>query len=171
MSSCGPPVPPRCMSRRVRLGLIAGRGIAAADRPRRRWFSLRQPSMAPGSMRAWPASRPVKRQQGSDELLRCSASLHNDVISRAAGKPVHRRTDQRLAGRRDLVQNHPQLLPREFHDPRVAIRAAASAPGCRYEGGSPRSPRSISPALENSRPPVALENNRRSLGQRPLRWR
>ncbi len=121
------------MSRRVRLGLIALGVVVLLLVAGGAWLFLALRHV-PRFYEEAGSVEPVKRQKGSDELLRRSASLHNDVIKPGRWQALF--TAEQINGwlAVDLVQNHPQLLPREFHEPRVAIEPHRLRIGCRYEG-------------------------------------
>jgi hypothetical protein len=74
------------------------------------------------------------RKSGSDEMLRRTAELASDANRRGRWKQVF--TAEQINGwlAIDLVENHPALLPRELHDPRVAIHDGQIIVGCQYEG-------------------------------------
>ena len=77
---------------------------------------------------------PAQRKQGSDEMLRRSASLRNDARKRGRWQAAF--TAEQINGwlAVDLVENYPKLLPPEVHDPRVAIHDGQIVVGCRFDG-------------------------------------
>jgi hypothetical protein len=78
---------------------------------------------------------PTVQKQASDKMVRRTAALSNDVRKDGHWEAVF--TADQINGwlAVDREQNHPQLIPREFHDPRVAIHDGQIIVGCRYESG------------------------------------
>ncbi len=77
---------------------------------------------------------PAERKKESDEMLRRSASLVSDANRRGRWQSIF--TAEQINGwlAVDLVENHSKALPRELHDPRVAIHPGEVIVGCRYDG-------------------------------------
>ena len=77
---------------------------------------------------------PVELKQDSDKMVRRTAALSNDVRKEGHWDAVF--TADQINGwlAVDREENHPQLIPHEFHDPRVAIHDGQMIVGCRYEG-------------------------------------
>jgi hypothetical protein len=121
------------MSRRVRTGLIALGVVVLLLVAGGAWLLLALRHV-PRFYEEAGKVEPVKRQKGSDELLRRSATLHNDVIKPGQWQALF--TADQINGwlAVDLVQNHPKLLPPELHDPRVAIEPHRLRIGCLYDG-------------------------------------
>ena len=78
---------------------------------------------------------PAIEKQSSDKMLRRTVALSNDV--RREGHWEATFTADQINGwlAIDREQNHPQLIPREFHDPRLAVHEGQVIIGCRYESG------------------------------------
>ena len=77
---------------------------------------------------------PVELKQDSDKMVRRTAALSNDARKEGHWDAVF--TADQINGwlAVDREENHPQLIPHEFHDPRVAIHDGQIIVGCRYEG-------------------------------------
>ena len=78
---------------------------------------------------------PVVEKQASDKMVRRTAALSNDAHRDGHWEAVF--TADQINGwlAVDREQNHPQLIPHEFHDPRVAIHDGQLIVGCRYDNG------------------------------------
>ena len=78
---------------------------------------------------------PAVEKQASDKMVRRTAALSNDVRKDGHWEAVF--TADQINGwlAVDREQNHPKLIPHEFHDPRVAIHDGQLVVGCRYENG------------------------------------
>lgn len=76
----------------------------------------------------------AERKKGSDEMLRRSAALASDANRRGRWQAIF--TADQINGwlAVDLVENHSKALPRELHDPRVAIHPGEVIVGCQYDG-------------------------------------
>ena len=77
----------------------------------------------------------IEQKQASDKMVRRTADLASDVAKEGHWDAVF--TADQINGwlAVDREQNHPQLIPHEFHDPRVAIHDGQMIVGCRYESG------------------------------------
>ena len=76
---------------------------------------------------------PVVQKQASDKMVRRTTALASDVRKDGHWDAVF--TADQINGwlAVDREENHPQLIPHEFHDPRVAIHDGQLIVGCRYE--------------------------------------
>lgn len=112
---------------------------------------------------------PVVQKQASDKMLRRTAALSNDV--RRDGHWEATFTADQINGwlAIDRAQNHPQLIPREFHDPRLAIHEGQVIIGCRYESGEWNTVLSLTAEVYLQSPNVlALRIERARAGAIPL---
>lgn len=77
---------------------------------------------------------PVQQKQASYKMVRRTAALSNDARKEGHWEAVF--TADQINGwlAVDREENYPQLIPHEFHDPRVAIHDGQIIIGCRYEG-------------------------------------
>ncbi len=122
------------MSRRVRILLVIGGALVVL--------------LAAGGIWLWLAVRhvphfyadalavdPAIEKQASDKMLRRTVALSNDL--RRGGHWEATFTAEQINGWMaiDRAQNHPQLMPHELHDPRLAIHEGQVIVGCRYESG------------------------------------
>lgn len=78
---------------------------------------------------------PGEQQQASDKMVRRTTALSNDLHKDGHWDAVF--TADQINGwlAVDREENHPKLIPHEFHDPRVAIHDGQLIVGCRYESG------------------------------------
>jgi hypothetical protein len=76
---------------------------------------------------------PAVQRQASDKMVRRTAVLSNDARRDGRWQAVF--TADQINGwlAVDREQNHPRLIPHQFHDPRIAIHDHELIIGCRYE--------------------------------------
>jgi hypothetical protein len=112
---------------------------------------------------------PVEQQQASDKMVRRTAALSNDARKEGHWDAVF--TADQINGwlAVDREQNHPQLIPNAFHDPRVAIHDGQLIVGCRYESGQMDTVLSLTADVYLQSPNVlALRIQRARAGAVPL---
>ena len=74
-----------------------------------------------------------RQRQASEEMLERTAALYSDVREEDQWRALF--TAEQINGwlAVDLVQNHPDVLPRSLRDPRVAIRTDRMTVACRLQ--------------------------------------
>ncbi len=79
---------------------------------------------------------PVELREASDEMLSQAAALVSDVKKKGQWQSLF--TARQINGwlAVDLVENHPNALPRSISDPRVAIRPDRIMLFCRFQRGN-----------------------------------
>lgn len=115
------------------------------------------------------AADPIEQQQASSKLVRRATALNNDVRKEGHWDAVF--TADQINGwlAVDREQNHPQLIPHEFHDPRVAIHNGQLIVGCRYESTEMNTVLSITADVYLQKPNVlAVRIERARAGAVPL---
>ena len=99
------------------------------------WALFSTARHVPAFYRQALASNADERRRASDDLLRRASDLTN--IARRERHWSGRFTDDQVNGwlAVDMVENHPELLPNEFSEPRVTIENDGLRIGCRYKAG------------------------------------
>lgn len=120
------------MSRRVRIPLVVAGVLVLLLAGGGLWFWLAVRHV-PHFYSDALAVDLVEQKQASDKMVRRTAALSNDLRREGHWDAVF--TADQINGwlAVDRTQNHPQLIPHEFHDPRVAIHDGQMIVGCRYE--------------------------------------
>ena len=78
---------------------------------------------------------PAAQKEASDQMLRRATALRSDVEKLGPWEALF--TAEQINGwlAVDLVQNHPDVLPESFHDPRTDIQPDGITVACRVERG------------------------------------
>ena len=78
---------------------------------------------------------PVAAREASDEMLQKTTTLINDVKKEGQWEALFTQAQVNGWLAVDLVENHPDALPRDVSDPRVAIRPEQVMLSCRFQYG------------------------------------
>jgi hypothetical protein len=121
------------MSRRLRLSLLIAGGLAVLLALVLLGLCLAV-KHEPAFYRKAMEIDPAVLEKASDQMLQQAAALQNAV--RKEGRWEALFTAEQINGwlAVDRVKNHPNSLPPEFHDPRIAIDSKQMTIACRYDG-------------------------------------